>query len=53
MAKRTVTYRYLLISIGRDHPQPTTIFEDTIVTIAQVLKDRLTPREKQMDILIT
>ena len=52
-AKRTVSYCRLLLSIGRSHPNPTPIFEDNNATIAQVLRDRLTPRTKYLDILVT
>ena len=52
-AKRTVSYRRLLLSIGRASPTATPIFEDNAATIAQVLRDRITPRTKHLDILIT
>ena len=51
--KRTVSYRRLLLSIGRSHPNPTPIFEDNNATIAQVLRDRLIPRTKHLDIIVT
>ena len=52
-AKRMVSYRRLLLSIGRASPTATPIFEDNAATIAQVLRDRITPRTKHLDILIT
>ena len=52
-AKRTVSYRRLLLSMGQLHPNPTYIFEDNNATIAQVLRDGLTPRTKHLDILVT
>ena len=51
--KRTLLYRSILRSIGRPQQHPTVTHEDNAATIAQVIKDRLTPRVKHIDILIS
>ena len=53
MAKRTQIIRRWMTSMGRPLPTPTPIFEDNQATIAQVLKDRLTPNIKHLDIPVT
>ena len=50
--KETARNRRWLQSIGRglDHPTPTA--EDNAATITQVLKDRLTPEVKHLDVMV-
>ena len=50
--KRTLLYRDVLASLGLPQPEPTVTHEDNAATIAQVIKDRLTPRVKHMGTLI-
>ena len=50
--KRTLLYRAVLASLGLPQPEPTVTHEDNAATIAQVIKDRLTPRVKHMGTLI-
>ena len=52
MAKRTEIFRRWMTSMGRPIKDPTPIFEDNKATIAQVLKDRLTPNIKHVDVPI-
>ena len=45
-------YRDVLASLGLPQPEPTMTYEDNAATIAQVIKDRLTPQVKHMGALI-
>ena len=51
--KKTKIFRRFMESMGRPltHPSPT--YEDNNATISQILKDRLTPRIKHLDIPMT
>ena len=51
--KRTLETRRFLESMNEGDPSPTPIMEDNQATITQIKKDRLTPRVKQLDIIIT
>ena len=51
--KKTKIFRRFLESAGRPSTHPTPIYEDNDATIAQILKDRLTPRIKHLDIPMT
>ena len=52
MAKRTEILRRWMTSMGRPMKEPTPIHEDNKATIAQVMKDRLTPNIKHVDVPI-
>ena len=52
MAKRTEIFRRWMTSMGRPIKDPTPIYEDNKATIAQVMKDRLTPNIKHVDVPI-
>ena len=53
MAKKTEIARRWMASMGRPIRDPTPIFEDNQATITQVMKDRLTPNIKHVDVPIT
>ena len=50
--KGTIRYRRFFDSIGRPLNHPTPTHEDNEATISQVLKDRLTPEVKHLDVII-
>ena len=52
-AKRTATYCQLLLLLGRAHEKAKSKLKDNAAKIAQVLRDRMTPHIKHLDILIT
>ena len=49
---KTVWYRNTLLSLKSPQIGPTPTFEDNKATIAQVIKDRLTPRIRHIDVLV-
>ena len=51
--KQTIIFRNLLQNLGFPQRRPTITLEDNNSTIAQVLKDRLTPQVRHLDVLIT
>ena len=51
--RRTLCYRSLCQSLNEAQIYPTPSFDDSTATIAQVLNDRLTPRVKHIDVLVT
>ena len=51
--KKTKIFRRFLESAGRLLRHPTPTYEDNDATISQILKDRLTPRIKHLDIPMT
>ena len=51
--RRTLAYRSILGSLDTPQNQPTPTHEDNEATIAQVLNDRLTPRVKHIDVIIS
>ena len=50
--RKTNCYRNILVSLNHTQPGPTPTFDDNKATIAQVLKDRLTPRVRHIDVLV-
>ena len=50
--RKTINYRNILVSLNNAQPGPTPTFDDNKATIAQVLKDRLTPRVRHIDVLV-
>ena len=51
-SRKTVWYRNILLSLKSPQIGPTPTFEDNKATIAQVIKDRLTPRIRHIDVLV-
>ena len=51
--KRTLLYRSILRSMGMTQDVPTPTHEDNAAAISQVMSDRLTPRVKHIDTLIS
>ena len=51
--KRTMLYRSILRSMGMPQDVPTPTHEDNAAAISQVMSDRLTPRVKHIDTLIS
>ena len=51
--RRTLAYRSIIRSLDMTQEHPTPTHEDNIATIAQVLNDRLTPRVKHIDGIIS
>lgn len=51
--KQALQIRLLLANLSIDISEPTIVHEDNHATIQQVLKDRLTPQIKHLDVLIT
>ena len=51
--RRTLAYRSILGSLDTPQNHPTPTHEDNAATIAQVLNDRLTPRVKHIDVIIS
>ena len=51
--KQTYCLRNFMLSIGFPICQPTPTYEDNQATIKQVLKDRITPQARPIDVLIT
>ncbi len=51
--KKTIIIRNFLKTIGYPCKTPTTTYEDNSATISQVLKDRITPKARPVDILVT
>ena len=52
-SRKTITYRNTLQSLNESQTSPTPTFEDNAATIKQVLNDRLTPRVKHIDVLVS
>ena len=42
-----------MTNLGLPIIKPTVVYEDNLATVQQVLKDRLTPRVRHLDVLIT
>ena len=51
--RRIIVHRRFLTSAGHPVQSPTIVFEDNSATISQVLKDRLTPQVKHLDLKVT
>ena len=51
--RRIIVHRRFLMSAGHPIQGPTIAYEDNSATITQVLKDRLTPQVKHMDLKVT
>ena len=51
--RRIIVHRQFLASAGHPISAPTIAYEDNSATISQVLKDRLTPQIKHLDLKVT